>query len=155
MRGRMPHCELKWEMSDNTPVFASSITKVRIQMLRKCVFLSVVTVIILSLSACWGTSVEDRDPSWSPDGSRIAFTSYRDGNWDIYVMDADGSNQQRLTDNPAVDRMPSWSADGSRIAFVSGRDGNWDIYVMDADGSNQQRLTDNVAPWLGSCLIPL
>jgi Tol biopolymer transport system component len=60
---------------------------------------------------------------------------------DIYVMDADGSDQIRLTQRPSGNRSPAWSPDGSRIAFVSYRDGNDDIYVMDADGSNQTRLT--------------
>jgi Tol biopolymer transport system component len=60
-------------------------------------------------------------------------------------MDADGSNQQRLTGNSAWDREPSWSSDGSRIAFISYRDGNYEIYVMDTDGSNQQRLSNNPA----------
>ena len=60
-------------------------------------------------------------------------------------MDADGSNQQRLTDNVALDSCPFWSTDGSRIVFQSNREGNWDIYVMDADGSNQQRLTNGPA----------
>ncbi|NIM52761.1 MAG: hypothetical protein GTO22_26535, partial [Gemmatimonadales bacterium] len=46
---------------------------------------------------------DDREPAWSPDGTRIAFASNRDGNYEIYVMDADGSNPVRLTDNPAGD----------------------------------------------------
>jgi dipeptidyl aminopeptidase/acylaminoacyl peptidase len=60
-------------------------------------------------------------------------------NLDLYVMDADGSNQTRLTTSGAF--HSAWSADGTRIAFDSTRDGNWEIYVMDADGSNQTRLT--------------
>ena len=85
---------------------------------------------------------EDWEPAWSPDGKRIAFGSWREGNTDIYVMNADGENPRRLTRNAAPDWGPSWSPDGKRIAFVSGRDGNWDIYVMNADGPRWvRRLT--------------
>ena len=88
--------------------------------------------------------------------AQIVFASNRDGHphhipgwftFEIYVMDADGGNQRRLTNNPASDLSPSWSPDGKRIAFISDRDGHahrripgWhtsEIYVMDADGSNQ------------------
>ena len=74
---------------------------------------------------------------------KIAFVSDRDGNNEIYVMESDGSNQTRLTNNPADDTQPAWSPDGARIAFVSQRDGNYEIYAMSADGSNQTRLTNN------------
>ncbi|MBI4833902.1 MAG: PD40 domain-containing protein [Planctomycetes bacterium] len=74
---------------------------------------------------------------------KIAFDSNRDGNSDIYTMDADGKNQTRLTDSPKNDISPRWSPDGKKIAFVSERDGNSEIYVMDADGKNQTRLTNN------------
>jgi Tol biopolymer transport system component len=76
---------------------------------------------------------------------KIAFVSNRDGNNEIYVMDADGSNQTRLTNNPADDSSPAWSPDGARIVFTSNRDGNLEIYAMNADGSNQTRLTNNSA----------
>jgi TolB protein len=79
------------------------------------------------------------------DGTKIAFISTRDGNAEIYVMDANGSNQTRLTNNLNQDSQPSFSPDGTKITFTSFRDGNFEIYVMDADGSNQTRLTNDPA----------
>ncbi len=76
-------------------------------------------------------------------GGSIAFQSARDGNFEIYVMNADGSGVVRLTDNDFGDEQPAWSPDGQRIAFRSVRDGNPEIYVMNADGSGVVRLTDN------------
>ena len=87
--------------------------------------------------------VVDSSPAWSPDGDRIAFQSHRDGDYEIYVMNADGSGVEQLTGNEYGDELPSWSADGSRIAFTSDRDGDADIYLMNADGSGVERLTDN------------
>ena len=75
-------------------------------------------------------------------GGRIAFSSDRDGNNEIYVMAPDGNNVIRLTNNPAYDSSPAWSPDGSRIAFDTDRDGNREIYVMNADGSEQTNLTN-------------
>ena len=74
---------------------------------------------------------------------RIVFTSRRDGNNEIYVMNADGGNQENLTNHPAYDGYPDWSPDGTKIAFVSSRDGGAiQIHIMDADGKNVIRLTD-------------
>ena len=74
---------------------------------------------------------------------RIVFTSFRDGNAEIYVMDAHGRNQERLTNHRAYDGYPDWSPDGTKIAFVSNRDGaRFQIYVMDIHGKNPIRLTD-------------
>ena len=85
-------------------------------------------------------------PTPAPPSGRIAFTSKRDGGVEIYVMNADGSGQTRLTYNEAWDHGPSWSPDGRRIAFTSVRDGGKsEIYVMNADGSGQTRLTYNEA----------
>ena len=84
--------------------------------------------------------------------AQIAFTSERDGNREIYVMDADGRNQRRLTNSHLVDWDPSWSPDGRYIAFAgNGRPGDWgarggdlEIYVIDADGTNPRRFTNNL-----------
>jgi Tol biopolymer transport system component len=81
----------------------------------------------------------------SGDKGQIAFVSDRDGNAEIYVMAADGTNVVRLTHDPAGDLSPAWSPDGAKIAFVSDRGGNDEIYVMAADGSNQIKLTTSQA----------
>ena len=88
-------------------------------------------------TATGGTSVQV-NPTAS---EKIVFRSDRDGNFEIYVMNADGTDQTRLTNNPADDIFPSFSSDGSKIVFASNRDGNYEIYVMNADGTNQTRLT--------------
>ena len=87
-------------------------------------------VLVTMLCACSVT-----DPSGSLRG-RIAFTSTRDGNAEIYSMAADGSSVTRLTNHPAEDAAPTWSPDGTRIAFVSQRDGRRGLYIMNADGSD-------------------
>jgi len=84
-------------------------------------------------------------PTWSPDGTQVAFHSKRDDDMEIYVMNADGSGITQLTDNEASDMFPAWSPDGTRITFHSNRDDNAEIYVMDADGSNVRNLTNNPA----------
>lgn len=83
---------------------------------------------------------------------KVLFVSNRDGNAQVYLMNADGSGQRALTVGPAENTEPAWSSDGKRIAFTSYRDGNAEIYVMDTDGANQKRLTndrraDNVPTW--------
>jgi len=83
-------------------------------------------------------------PAWSPDGSALAFSSTRDGQPEIYRMNADGSGVRRLTVHPAIDEQPAWSPDGARLAFSSRRDGNAEIYAMNADGTSIVRLTSNV-----------
>src|SRR6266581_195209 len=72
---------------------------------------------------------------------RIAFVTSRDGNAEIYVMNADGSGVTRVTDNPAIDQNPAWWPDSSRILFESTRDGNYELYAMNADASGVTRLT--------------
>lgn len=77
--------------------------------------------------------------------NKIAFSSNRDGNYEIYVMDEDGTNQYQLTKSPGNNTRPSWSSDGCFLAFVSDRDGNDEIYRINADGSNSRNLTNNSA----------
>lgn len=76
---------------------------------------------------------------------KIIFQSDRDGDWEIYAMNVDGSHFIQLTHNSANDGYPVWSPDGERIAFESNRDGNFEIYIMNADGSEQRRLTNHPA----------
>jgi hypothetical protein len=91
-------------------------------------------------------------------GWKIAFVSSRDrpdvegrqGNQEIYVMNADGSDQTRLTEDDAIDAAPAWSPDGRRIAFASSRGGGVDIYLMNADGTDPTRLTNMMTRGLGA-----
>jgi TolB protein len=77
---------------------------------------------------------------WAPDRRRMVFVSSRDGNDEIYKVNADGSGRTRLTNDPAEDRFPAWSPDGQRIAFVSAMGDKGGVYVMDADGSHRTLL---------------
>ncbi len=86
-----------------------------------------------------------RDPSFSPDGSRITFARWIGNAFDVFVADADGSNEVRLTTHPAPDWNPVFSPDGAKIAFASYRDANWEIYTVRLDGTDLQRITDNPA----------
>jgi TolB protein len=79
-------------------------------------------------------------PAWAPDGSRLAFTSNRDGNPEIYVMNKDGSGLRRMTNSPAIDVSPTWSPTGNQLAWVSDRTGQPKIYIMNSDGTGQRLL---------------
>jgi dipeptidyl aminopeptidase/acylaminoacyl peptidase len=89
------------------------------------------------------TDGRDISPVWSPDGTKIAFGFRQHDHWEIYVMDADGSNRVRptqeepLAERPPNNVSPAWSPDGQHIAFFTDRNGKWELYVMNADGSNQ------------------
>ena len=76
----------------------------------------------------------------APRTEKIAFSSKRNGNWEIYLMNPDGSQQERLTRHSAGDYSPVWSPTGKQILFTSDRDGVRDLYVMDADGSHVRRV---------------
>jgi TolB protein len=81
-------------------------------------------------------------PAFSWDGRRIAFQGQVvAGNTDVIVIDADGTGERRLTDDPGLDETPAWSPDGRLIAFQSDRTGTMKVYVMNADGTNVRRLT--------------
>lgn len=120
----------------------------------------------------------NEEPAWSPDGSQIAFSSNRSGNYDIYIMNSNGSNLRQLTSDPlaslyfvpgnADDYAPAWSPDGKRIAFVSGNNKlstsfvDTDIFIMDKDGQNIVRWkgslpnsADNYPNWSpdGCCIV--
>ena len=82
--------------------------------------------------------------AYSPDGTKVAFHTNYDGDYEICVMNADGTHVRRLTHNSATDAFPTWSPDGTQIAFESNRDGNFDIYAMNADGSGQENLTNDL-----------
>jgi TolB protein len=79
--------------------------------------------------------------SWSPDGTRLAWSSSMGDNTDVWVGKADASGARRITDSRGIDISASWSPDGKRIAFVSERAGTPQIYVMNADGSGVRRIT--------------
>ncbi|MDP2948850.1 MAG: hypothetical protein Q8P22_04865, partial [Chloroflexota bacterium] len=85
------------------------------------------------------------EPAWSPLDRRIAYRSVRQDNHEVYVVNADGSDDMNLTGSPATDIEPAWSPDGRWIAFASDRDGNFEIYIMRSDGSEVTRLTDDAA----------
>lgn len=88
-----------------------------------------------------GQSV-DFDATWRPDGQAIVFASTRNGQTDIYIMNADGSSQRALTNDPGASQYPSFSPDGTRILFESTRDGpNWAMYSMDLQGGAVTRLS--------------
>ena len=81
--------------------------------------------------------------SFLPPPGQFAFTTNRDGNYEIYLMNTDGSGLSRLTDNPADDTYPGWSPDGNRLSFMSNRDGDFEIFTMNADGTNVTQITYN------------
>lgn len=86
---------------------------------------------------------DDREPDCSPDGMYIAFTTNRDGNSNIYIMNADGSLEAQVTNNAAEDHQPSWSPVEQKIVFTTNRDGDEEIYVTGLGRSSSLQLTEN------------
>jgi TolB protein len=104
-------------------------------------------------------SLAQYTPAWSPNGKRIAFAGRpKNGNYHIYVMNADGTNVRRLTPNDgAHDLSPAWSSDGSMIAFASDRGrsgGKYEIYAMTSEGTGMRRLTNVTALGYDAALEP-
>lgn len=93
-------------------------------------------------------------PRWSPDRRYLAFTSFREGNNDIYRIDADGQNLINLTRHPSQDDGASWSPNGQTLAFHSDRDGNWEIYLITLDGSQARNLSQHPAADLNPSWSP-
>ena len=85
---------------------------------------------------------DDFFPRWSPDGSQIVFTSRRDANRNLYIMDADGGNVIQVTNTRDHDSNPIWALDGQAIIFSSKRNADWDIYIINPDGTGERLLTD-------------
>ena len=90
------------------------------------------------------TFKDDIDPTWSPDGSMIAFASSRSGQRQLFVANANGKQVNQVTDLNNMGGRSSWSPDGKWIAFTSFRDGNNEIYIVRPDGSRETRLTNSL-----------
>lgn len=112
-----------------------------------------------SVVALTSSAGDDRYPAYSPDGTKIVFNSARTGQWQVWLMNADGSNQTQLTFDPVMkDQVPDWSPDGSQIAFVTRIDplvpGNGDLWLMDADGGHQRNITEGPGWEYGAAWSP-
>ena len=98
-----------------------------------------------------GRNHHDQHPKWSPDGRRLSFVSSRAGNFDLYVMNADGTNVTRLTDHPANDFDPIWMPDGQSLIFSSERDSRSDLYRLWLKDRRVDRLTNH---FVGRAIMP-
>jgi TolB protein len=84
-------------------------------------------------------------PVWSPDGTRFAYNSKANDNWDIFTMTVEGTDIRQVTSAVENDLSPAWSPDGSMIAFESKRDGNVEIYLVDSNGATPPRNVTNLS----------
>lgn len=88
-----------------------------------------------------GKLSHEESPAWSPDGKQIAFTSTRDGNQEIYLIDSTGQNLKRITQDPGLDAHPTWTPDGRHLLFATNRWGDFEIAQVDVAGERVERLT--------------
>lgn len=157
---------------DDDPVYSPDGSKIAFSRMKGfktdiCVMNADGTNVVTVISGDGTPETHNRNPSWSPDGTKFVFTSSRSGpgKAEIWMANADGSGLVRLTTSVqlnsdgqgpifSLDFVPAWSPDGSKIAFVSNRDGLTDteLYVMNPDGSNPLRLIndgldDNMPAW--------
>jgi hypothetical protein len=105
----------------------------------------VLSTVLGGLTAYMSMAVQAGNPRFqeaiSPDHSMVAYVNAEEGDSEIYIERANGTERRRLTTNDCYDNDPSWSPDGNRIAFASDRSGNWQIHRMDTDGGNLVQLT--------------
>lgn len=95
----------------------------------------------ISEKSLTNTKFDNRYANYSPDGTKIVFESNRDGNWQLYVMDSDGSNQNRLVAHTSNDRRPSWHPSGQGILFESDRSGTNQLYILQLEDQTERQLT--------------
>lgn len=79
-------------------------------------------------------------PDWSPISDQIVYQSSVGGSWDLYVVNADGTESRQLTNDPAIEGLPAWAPDGQWITYLSDAGGNWGIWVVRGDGSERHLL---------------
>ena len=115
-------------------------------MKRLCLLCSLTLIVMCKSVSLTGAKV--------PEAAKIALASNRDGNWDIYLMNPDGSEVVNLTQHPASDFYPVWSPTGEHLLFVSNRDGPSSLYLMDADGANIRRVSDQILTRLRAAWAP-
>jgi hypothetical protein len=134
-------CNFDWSSDGKQIVFVSPCTERTSQYPSSGLYL--LDVESGATSMLFSAPKGDFEPAWSPDGTKIAFTSMRDGSMQIYVFDRSNSKITRLTTpgNNVQSRYPTWSPDSAQIAYTVRRLGLLQIWIMDADGSNQQQLT--------------
>jgi TolB protein len=83
-----------------------------------------------------------KSPDWSPMDEQVAYMAEVEGNWDLYLINSDGTGIRRLTNDPSIDGLPTWSPNGEWLAFLSNREANWGIWLLQVDTGKTHRLFD-------------